>query len=288
LQFENTLKLQSLLVIRRICSVANKVAYIGSLLGVALDLWKPTPIQDNQQFIDLCWVIVEEIMGQQTFSEVLLEILTETFVNIASFFYKVFTSPISPKPTKGKAIAQPKPVVKDAPAAKSTPAKELKLIIKRFNDENPGDTLVKLPKARQKSAINPPSKELVEAAGKQAARRNSLRSAKDPEPGKGITPGTEPVNLKSKSKGLFDTDSAEEELLKETPIPTKAPTQAPTPVEEKTAAATTELPGPIHRRFFYSGVSLGPLLYTNTIWFISQYGTVLIRLDTSHATTNND
>jgi hypothetical protein len=45
--------------------------------------------------------------------------------------------------------------------------------------------------------------------------------------------------LKSKSKGLFDTDSAEEELLKETPITTKAPTQAPTPVEEKTAAATT-------------------------------------------------
>jgi hypothetical protein len=88
LQFENTLKLQSLLVIRRICSAANKVAYIGSLLDVALDLWKPTPIQDNQQFIDLCWVIVEEVMGQQTFSEVLLEILTETFVNIASFFYK--------------------------------------------------------------------------------------------------------------------------------------------------------------------------------------------------------
>jgi hypothetical protein len=54
--------------------------------------------------------------------------------------------------------------------------------------------------------------------------------------------------LKGKSKGPFDTDSAEEELLKETPIPTKAPTQAPTPAEEQTAAATTELPGPIPRR----------------------------------------
>jgi hypothetical protein len=80
---------------------------------------------------------------------------------------------------------------------------------------------------------------LVEAAGKQAARRNSLRSAKDPEPGKGNTPGTEPVNLKGKSKGLFDTDSAEEELFKETPIHTKAPNQAPTPAEEQTAVATT-------------------------------------------------
>jgi hypothetical protein len=81
------LKLQSLLVIRRICSAANKVAYIGSFLDVALDLWKPTPIQDNQQFIDLCWIIVEEGMGQQTFSEVLLEILTETHVCL--FFCQV-------------------------------------------------------------------------------------------------------------------------------------------------------------------------------------------------------
>jgi hypothetical protein len=90
---------------------------------------------------------------------------------------------------------------------------------------------------------------LVEAAGKETARRNSLRSAKDPEPGKGKTPRTEPVNLKGKSKGLFcETDSAEEELLKEKPILNKAPTQASTPVEEKTAAATTELPGPIPRR----------------------------------------
>ncbi len=160
----------------------------------------------------------------------------------------VLLSPISPKPTKGKVIARPKTVAKDAHTAKSTPAKELKLILKRFDDENPGVTLVILPKARRKSAINPPSKELVEVAGKQAARRNSLRSAKDPDPGKGNTPGTEHVNLKGKSKGLFDTDSAEEELLKETPIPTEAPTQAPTPAEKQTAAATTELPGPISRR----------------------------------------
>jgi hypothetical protein len=67
LQFENTLKLQSLLVIRRICSAANRGVYIGSLFDVAVDLWKPSPIQDNQQLIDLCWVIVEEGMGYQTF-----------------------------------------------------------------------------------------------------------------------------------------------------------------------------------------------------------------------------
>jgi hypothetical protein len=67
-------------------------------------------------------------------------------------------SPISPKPSKGKVVAQTKPAAKDAPVVKSTPAKELKLIIKRFDDENPGVTLVKLPKPRQKSAINPPSK----------------------------------------------------------------------------------------------------------------------------------
>jgi hypothetical protein len=41
--------------------------YIGGLFDVAVDLWKPSPIQDNQQFIDLCWVIVEEGMGYQTF-----------------------------------------------------------------------------------------------------------------------------------------------------------------------------------------------------------------------------
>jgi hypothetical protein len=60
----------------------------------------------------------------------------------------VLLSPISPKPTKGKAIARPKPVAKDAPAAMSTPVKDLRLILKRFDEENPGITLVKLPKAR--------------------------------------------------------------------------------------------------------------------------------------------
>ncbi|EFX84647.1 hypothetical protein DAPPUDRAFT_238807 [Daphnia pulex] len=88
MHFENTLKLQSLLVTRRICSAANRVVYIGSVFDVAEDLWKPSPIQDNQQFIDLCWVIVEEVMGQHTFSEELLLILTATFVSIASFFYR--------------------------------------------------------------------------------------------------------------------------------------------------------------------------------------------------------
>jgi hypothetical protein len=76
------------------------------LLGVALDLWKPTTIQDNQQFIDLCWVIVEEIMGQQTFSEVLLEILTETFVNIASFFTKFLQVQLAPSQRKARQLGE--------------------------------------------------------------------------------------------------------------------------------------------------------------------------------------
>jgi hypothetical protein len=141
-------------------------------------------------------------------------------VNVEALKTPALLSPISPKPSKGKAVARSKPAAKDAPAVKSTPAKELKMIIKRFDDENPGVTLVRLPRPRRMSAINPPSKELVEAAGKETARRNSLRTAKEPEPGKGKTPRTEPVNLKGKSTGLFgETDSAEEKLLKEKPIP---------------------------------------------------------------------
>jgi hypothetical protein len=58
------------------------------LFDVAMDLWKSTIIQDNQQFTDLCWVIIEVVMGYHTFSEELLLILTATFVNIASFFNK--------------------------------------------------------------------------------------------------------------------------------------------------------------------------------------------------------
>jgi hypothetical protein len=169
-------------------------------------------------------------------------------VNVEALKTPALLSLISPKPSKGKVIARSKSAAKDAPAVKSKPAKELKVILKRFDDENPGVTLVKLPRPRRKSAINPPSKKLVEAAGKQTARRKSLRYAEDPEPGKGKTPRTEPVNLKGKSKGLFETDSAEEELLKEIPIPTQAPTQAPTPAEEQTLAATNELPSPIPRR----------------------------------------
>ncbi len=90
LEFEKTLKLQSLLVLRRICCAANKVPYICSLSDVAIDLWKPSPIQDEQLFIDLCCVIFEEL-GDQTFSQqLLLPILFETFVNIVSFFHKSY------------------------------------------------------------------------------------------------------------------------------------------------------------------------------------------------------
>jgi hypothetical protein len=116
-------------------------------------------------------------------------------VNVESLKTPALLSPISPKPSKSKAIARPKPAAKDAPTVKSMPDKELKLILQRFDEGNPGVTMVKLPKSRRKSAINPPSKELVEAAAKQTARRNSLRSTKDTEPGKGKTPITEPVNL---------------------------------------------------------------------------------------------
>jgi hypothetical protein len=74
---------------------------------------------------------------------------------------------------------------------------------------------------------------LFEAAVKQTARRNSFRSSKDTEPGKGKTPETEPVNLKCELKGLYgDTDSAEEELLKETPNPAPSSTQTPTQAAE--------------------------------------------------------
>jgi hypothetical protein len=121
----------------------------------------------------------------------------------------------------------------------------LRLIIKRFDVDNPGVTLVKLPKGRRKSAINPPTQELVEAAVKQAVRRNSLKSAKDSEPDEGNSPVTKLVNLRGKSKELFgETDSAEEELLKEI----STPTQASTPLEEQIAAATNELLGPIPRK----------------------------------------
>lgn len=99
-------------------------------------------------------------------------------VDVESLKAPALLSPISPKPSKGKAIARPKPAAKDASTVKSTLAKEFKLILQRFDEGNPGVTLVKLPKSRRKSAINPPSKEWVEVAAKQSARRKSLKSAK--------------------------------------------------------------------------------------------------------------
>jgi hypothetical protein len=58
------------------------------------------------------------------------------------------------------------------------------------------------------------------------------------------------VNLSGELNGLFgDSDSAEEELLKETPILTPATTQAPTLVVEQAAtAATIQLPGQTTRK----------------------------------------
>ncbi|EFX62121.1 hypothetical protein DAPPUDRAFT_120503 [Daphnia pulex] len=160
-----------------------------NLIGSCDECWKSLTtdedLPENSSFPN--WLIVLRDKGG--LKKTVVEALKTT----------ALLSPISPKPSKGKALARSKPAAKDAPAVKSTPTKELKLIIKRFDDENPGVTLVKLPRPRRKSAINPPS-------------------------------------------------NAEEELLKEKPIPNQAPTQASTPAEEQTAAATTELPGPIPRR----------------------------------------
>jgi hypothetical protein len=74
----------------------------------------------------------------------------------------------------------------------------------------------------------------------QAPREEELRNP----------PRTEPVNLSGELNGLFgDSDSAEEELLKETPILTPATTQAPTLVVEQAAtAATIQLPGQTTRK----------------------------------------
>jgi hypothetical protein len=70
-----------------------------------------------------------------------------------------------------------------------------------------------------------------ETVAKQTVRRNSLRSSKNPEPGKGKTPRIKPVNLSGELKRLFsDTERAKEELLKKTPIPVPAATPAPDPV----------------------------------------------------------
>jgi hypothetical protein len=74
-------------------------------------------------------------------------------------------------------------------------------------------------------------KELVKAAAKLTARRKSLRSSKD----------LEAIHLSDSAKQLFGDDldelQSEEELIKETPVPVRASTQATTQAVATTAKA---------------------------------------------------
>jgi len=147
-------------------------------------------------------------------------------------------SPISPKPTKGKALARPKTEAKSVAGrsrkAAVEPNKELKVVLERCDEQVAGVTPLKTPTTRRKSLFNPPTKELVEAAAKQTARRKSLRSSKD-------------LGLNT----LFGdpSDIEEDELLKDQPIPLQASTQASTPAVEAAAPAADELrPKPVPRR----------------------------------------
>jgi hypothetical protein len=58
-------------------------------------------------------------------------------VNVESLKTTALLSPKSPKPSKSKALAWPKPAAKDAPTVKSMPDKELKLILQRFDEGKP-------------------------------------------------------------------------------------------------------------------------------------------------------
>lgn len=154
-------------------------------------------------------------------------------VNVESLKTPALLSPISPKPTKGKALVRPKTAtpgtLSDAEAIK-----RVEILIRRCDEVDAGDKPVKTPKPRRKSLFNPPSKEIVEAVAKQTARRKSLRSAKEIE-----------VNLADSATKLHSEElpsDKEDELLKEVP----ATTQVPTPEEQ--AAATNGLPGKSPRR----------------------------------------
>ncbi|EFX77402.1 hypothetical protein DAPPUDRAFT_247705 [Daphnia pulex] len=141
-------------------------------------------------------------------------------------------SPISPKPTKGKALVRPKSrtilsqyqldgtpgVTPEGRAEDAIALKQVTVFLERYDVIKP--TPAKTPKPRKKSLFNPPSKELVEAATKQSAWRKSLRSAKEVE-----------VNLADSAKNLYGEDleelpsEKEDELLKE-PAQVSAAAQA--------------------------------------------------------------
>ncbi len=97
------------------------------------------------------------------------------------------------------------------------------MVLERCDEQVAGVTPVKTPTTRRKSLFNPTTKELVEAADKQAARRKSLRSSNDLEPSKGKNPITELVNFQGPLglNTLFGdpSDIEEDELLKDNQFP---------------------------------------------------------------------
>ncbi|EFX73462.1 hypothetical protein DAPPUDRAFT_109778 [Daphnia pulex] len=127
-------------------------------------------------------------------------------VDVESLKNLALMSPIAPKPSKGKALVQP-----------------------RCDEGKTVSTPVKI--TRKKLKFNHPLKELVKAAAKLTARRKSLRSSKD----------LEAIHLSDSAKQLFGDDldelqsEKEEELLKETPVPVRASTQATTQAVATTA-----------------------------------------------------
>jgi hypothetical protein len=107
----------------------------------------------------------------------------------------------------------------------------VRVLLERCDEGKTVSTPVKI--TRKKLEFNHPLKELVKAAAKLTARRKSLRSSKD----------LEAIHLSDSAKQLFGDDldelqsEEEEELIKETPVPVRASTQATTQAVATTAKA---------------------------------------------------
>jgi hypothetical protein len=105
----------------------------------------------------------------------------------------------------------------------------VRVLLERCDEGKTVSTPVKI--TRKKLEFNHPLKELVKAAEKLTARRKSLRSSKD----------LEAIHLSDSAKQLFGDDldelQSEEELIKETPVPVRASTQATTQAVATTAKA---------------------------------------------------
>ncbi|EFX65559.1 hypothetical protein DAPPUDRAFT_333090 [Daphnia pulex] len=137
----------------------------------------------------------------------------------------VLLSPISPKPKKGKARVRPTTETPDH-LSDADALKRVTVLLRRCDEVDTGAKPVKTPKPRKKSLFNPPSKELVEAAAEQTARRKSLQATKEIE-----------VNLADSAKNLYGEDleelpsEREDELLKE---PAQVPATIQAAVEQTT------------------------------------------------------